>query len=207
MRFNAGQFVNVEVPGKDEVRTYSIASPPSQSGELDLYVKLRPDGHFSGLLSGELALGARLRVFGPYGQLRVRLSHRPILMVASGSGLAPILSMLTDLVEKESQRAVRLFVGVRGADDLFALGQIDAIARALPAFEFVPVLSHDWPADWTGETGALNDAIARHVPSAHDHDAYVCGSTWCIETMLPLLLRLGVRRRNIYFDAFTPAAR
>src|SRR5262249_45145178 len=101
------------------------------------------------------------------GQLRVRLSHRPILMVASGSGLAPILSMLTDLVEKESQRAVRLFVGVRGADDLFALGQIDAIARALPAFEFVPVLSHDWPADWTGETGALNDAIARHVPSAH----------------------------------------
>jgi len=207
MRFTAGQFVNVELPGSTEARTYSLANAPSQNGQLDLIVNLRRGGRFSSLLSNESALGSRFRVFGPFGQLRIRLSHRPIILVANGSGISPMLSMLTDLAEKGSTRKVRLFFGVRAAEDLFALEQLAEIGRAMPSFELVPVLSREWPADWPGETGPLAAAIRRRVASAVDHDAYLCGAPWCIESTLPVLLELGIRRRNVHFDLFTPAAR
>jgi NAD(P)H-flavin reductase len=158
-------------------------------------------------LAAATFLGSRFRVFGPFGQLRIRLSHRPIILVANGSGLSPMLSMLTDLAEKRSTRKVRLFFGVRAAEDLFALEQLAEIARAMPSFDLVLVLSREWPADWRGETGSLAAAIRRRVSSAVDHDAYLCGAPWCIETTLPVLLELGIRRRNVHFDLFTPAAR
>ena len=118
MRFTAGQFVNVEVPGTTEVRAYSMANPPSDGGAVDLIVKLLPGGLFSTHLEERLLPGDRLRLHGPLGQLKVRLSHRPMVMVAGGSGLAPLLSMLADLAEKGSARPATLFFGARRADDL-----------------------------------------------------------------------------------------
>lgn len=197
IRFTAGQFVNVEIPGTSETRTYSIASAPSDSSHLELLVKRRPQGLFSSLLDGGLALGARLRVVGPFGQLRIRLSHRPIIMVASGSGLAPMLSMLRDLVQKGNTRPVRLFYRQRSPGEVFAHAQLAEIQRAMPVFEYVSLVST------TTET--LAAAFAHHLPRAHDHDAYLGGSRWCIESTLPVLLELGVRRRNVYFDVFSPA--
>jgi propane monooxygenase reductase subunit len=94
MTFGAGQFVNLEIPGTDEVRSYSIANTPHVSDRIQLVVKLLPGGTFSGHLRSRLAVGDRLRVFGPLGELKLRLSHRRVLVVAGGSGLAPFLSML-----------------------------------------------------------------------------------------------------------------
>ncbi|HVK72557.1 MAG TPA: 2Fe-2S iron-sulfur cluster binding domain-containing protein [Kofleriaceae bacterium] len=197
LQFTAGQFVNVEIPGGTDTRSYSIASAPSRPGELDLYVKRR-DGRFSGLLDGRLAPGAPLRLFGPFGQLRIRLSHRPIVMIASGTGLAPLLSMLHDLADHGNQRPVRLVVQAGGAGELFALDELAAIAAAMPGFELVTVAAPT-------RTGALADTLIGAIGDARDHDAYLGGSRWSIEAALPVLLQLGVRRRNIYFDVFTPA--
>lgn len=196
IRFVAGQFVNVEVPGTSAVRSYSIASAPSQPGAIDLYVKRRPDGLFSGLLERAPSLGTRLRVLGPFGRLRIRLSHRPIIMVASGTGLAPLLAMLSDLAEKPAPRPVRLFVSARTPDDVIARDRILALEHALPAFDFIPL---------TAEGSAFDGQLGERLGSAVDHDAYLCGAPRFIETSLETLVAHGVRRRNVLFDVFTPA--
>jgi propane monooxygenase reductase subunit len=203
--FVAGQFVQIELPTGSAWRAYSIASPPSQSGLLDLNVKLHADGRFSSMLRSGIALGTRLRFLGPFGGLRIRLSHRPIIMAANGSGLSPMLSMLADLAEKGCQRSIRLFVGAGGVEELFAREQLAALQTAMPQLEVITTLSRTWPADWPGERGSLHDVMARRILSAVEHDAYLCGATSCVETTRSLLVKLGMRRRNIHFDVFTPA--
>lgn len=203
MEFTAGQFVNVEVPGTGVLRTFSMANAPQDPGSVELICKLYDNGVFSTFLRSSVR-GAKVRLLGPYGTLRVRLSHRPILMIAGGSGLAPLLSMLRDLAATGSRRPVALYFGARTAADLYALDDIDKISRNLPEFEFVPVLSQSWSADWPGETGMVTDAIRRRSPTLA-HDAYLCGPPPMIDAAVPLLIERGVRPRNIYYDAFVPA--
>jgi NAD(P)H-flavin reductase len=205
--FVAGQFVNVEIPGSPYVRTYSLANPPSKADHLDLIIKIHPGGRFSALVESGVARGTRLRAFGPLGKMRVRLSHRPMIMVADGVGLAPVLSMLADQAEKGNTRPIGLFFGVATAEHLFGLEQLRAIQCVMPSLEFVPVLAEAWPAAWSGETGLVTEALERHVARAVDHDAYVCGPSPCVQAAIPLLRRLGVHPRNIYVDVFTAAVR
>ena len=88
-------------------------------GLIELIVKRYPGGRFSGLLDGGIGVGDRLSFTGPYGSLRVRESERPILMVAGGSGMAPILSLLRELARVGAQRPIRFFYGARTEDDVF----------------------------------------------------------------------------------------
>lgn len=205
MAFVAGQFVNVEIPGTGLLRTFSLANGPAADGVADLIVKLYPDGAFSRFLREDAHPGTAVRIHGPYGRLRVRLSHRPVLMIAGGSGLAPLLSMLRDMAATGFERAVTVYFGARTPSDLYRVAEISALGANLPEFEFVPVLSHSWPHDWPHPSGMVTDAIAARHPSL-GHDVYLCGPPPMIDAAIPLLIGAGVRPRNIYFDAFTAAA-
>ena len=202
--FVAGQFVNLEIPGSEEVRSFSLSNPPSDAHRLDLIVKLLAGGQFSHLLRGDLRVGDRLRAYGPFGRLKVRLSHRRILMIAGSSGLAPFLSMLEDLARKGNTRPVTLFFGARRPQDLYCLDRIASIQEAMPTLEFLPVLSDAWPRHWSGETGLVTDAVARRLPSLEGYDAYLAGPPAMIDAAIPMLHARGVRARNLYFDAFLP---
>lgn len=204
MKFVAGQFANIEIPGTQEVRSFSMAGPPSVPGTLDFLVKLLPGGRFSQYLEDRLRVGDRLRLYGPLGQLKVRLSHRRILMIAGGSGMAPLLSMLANLAERRNTRPVTFFFGARRPEDLYRLERIREIQAVMPDLEFIPALSHEWPQDWSGETGLVTEAAARRMGSLEGYDAYLCGPPPMIDAATPLLLERGVRARNIYFDAFVP---
>jgi len=204
MPFVAGQFVNVEVPGPNVLRTFSMANSPDEPALVELIVKLYPDGVFSEFLRERAAPGTPIRVFGPHGQLKIRLSHRPILMIAGGSGLAPLLSMLRGL-PAGFDRPVTLLFGARTPADIYAVAEIAEAGSRLLHFEFVPVFSHEWPVDWTGETGMVTDACARRWDRL-GHDVYLCGPPPMISAAVPMLIERGVRPRNIYYDAFTPAA-
>lgn len=206
--FTAGQFVTVEIPGTGLVRTFSLANAPSADRRIDLIVKLYPDGAFSRFLREGAEPGTPVRVLGPYGQLKIRLSHRDVLMIAGGSGLAPLLSMLRDLADRADRgfdRPVTLFFGARTAEDLYLTDEIARIGARLPSFAFHPVLSESWPAGWTGGTGLVTDALRRWRERLA-HDVYLCGPPPMIDAAVPVLTAAGVRPRNIYFDAFTPAA-
>jgi NAD(P)H-flavin reductase/ferredoxin len=206
MTFSAGQFVNVEVPGTSEVRSFSMMNPPSQGGVVQLLVKLLPGGLFSEYLERGARIGDRVALQGPLGLFKVRLSHRPMVMIAGGSGLAPILSMIADQGERLMQRPVTLLYGARSQQDLCYADRITSLGERLPGFRLVPVLS-DEPAgsDWRGARGFVHELLASTAPDLRDHDAYLCGPPAMIAGAIPVLVKAGVRERNVYFDAFVPS--
>jgi propane monooxygenase reductase subunit len=203
--FTAGQFVNVEIPDSGLLRTFSLANAPARDDRIELIVKLYPDGAFSRFLRENALPGTPVRVHGPYGRLKMHLSHRPVLMIAGGSGLAPLLSLLRDCADHGFDRPITMFFGARTESDLYLTEEIAAIGRRLTDFQFFPVLSESSPAHWSGHTGMVTDAVTAWR-SDLSHDVYLCGPPPMISAAVPLLTRAGVRPRNIYFDAFTPAA-
>ena len=152
IKFTAGQFVNVEVPGS-KLRAYSMANPPSDRHHIELIVKLMPKGVFSSYLESELKAGDRLRLFGPLGQLKVRLSYRSILAIAGGSGMAPILSMLSDLAEKGNTRPVTFLFGARREQDLYFQDRLESIRPIDAGLGDIFALSDEQPPGWRGENG------------------------------------------------------
>jgi NAD(P)H-flavin reductase/ferredoxin len=202
MRFTAGQFVNVEVPGTDGVRAFSMANPPSASSEIELIVRIFPGGKFGEYLK-YAKRGQAVRVSGPVGSLKMRLSYRKILMVAGGSGMAPMLSMLTDLAQKNDRRPATIFFGARTCEELYYTDRLKALCDLSAHAEFVPVVE-DAGEGWDGERGLVTDAIARRMGSLRGYDAYLCGPPPMVEAARELVIRLGVREANVYFDAFVP---
>jgi propane monooxygenase reductase subunit len=203
--FTAGQFVNVVLPGTAEVRSYSLANAPDDTHLMDLVVKLLPGGAFSALLQSGLHIGDRLTVHGPLGELRLRLSHRKVLMVAGGSGLAPFLSMLRNLERRNRSREIDLVFGARTRADLYFVDELERLVAALTGVRFVPTLSEPDRAPWNGERGLVTEVIARRYTSLDGYDAYLAGPPAMIEATIPVLTGLGVRPANVHFDAFLPS--
>jgi propane monooxygenase reductase subunit len=204
IEFVAGQFVNVEVPGTHAVRSYSIANAPNDNCGVELICKTYDGGLFSTYLTTRARTGDQIRFLGPYGMLKLRSSHRPILMVGGGSGMAPLLSILRDMADRGVEREVTFFFGARSEPDLYGLDDIKDVQQRLTNVEFVPVLSHSWPRGWAGATGLVTDAVAERFPQLA-HDAYLCGPPGMINAASALLIARGSRARNIYYDAFVPA--
>jgi alkene monooxygenase reductase len=208
LRFAAGQYVEVEVPGSGgrDDRCYSIANPPGEHGRIDLIIKRVPGGRFSARLDGGLRPGDRLRVRGPMGQFTLRLSHRPMVMVATGSGIAPIRSMLHHLAARANQRLVTFFYGARTEHDLPLLAEMRGLEREHGWFRFVPVLSRPGSSGsaWSGATGRVTAALGRHLPSCRGHEAYLCGSPPMVDAATQALLAAGCKRQHIFFDRFVP---
>ena len=107
-----------------------MANPPGEAGRVDLIIKVIPGGAFSAALDSGHRAGRQLRLRGPYGQFGVRLSHRPMIMVAGGSGMAPIFAMLKDLAATPNRRKVIFFYGARSRRDLFLLGELGELPPA-----------------------------------------------------------------------------
>jgi propane monooxygenase reductase subunit len=212
LKFWAGQYVDIEVPGTGIMRSFSMANPPSTECQLEFIIKIYPQGAFSALLRDKLKAGDALTVTGPYGTcLRYEGREGTMLLTGGGSGMAPLLSILTDLVESQEQRPVRFFYGARTRQDLFMLNRIEKLGSCLDDFVFVPVLSGpEIEADWRGETGFVHEVVHRHLQSEGlkgDPDAYSCGPPPMIDALLPVLQMGGVEPENIHFDKFTAALR
>jgi len=139
--FYPGQFIEVEAPGRPgSWRCYSIASSAANPERIDLVVKRIAGGEFSGQVE-RLARGSRLAVRGPYGMSYLRESDRPILLVATGAGLAPLLSILRSSAEQRDPRSFQLYYGARTAGDLIFRDELYAMEQRLPHFRFKPSLS------------------------------------------------------------------
>jgi propane monooxygenase reductase subunit len=203
--FTAGQYVDVWVPDSEDRRSFSMANLPGD-GRLELIIKRYPGGRFSGLLAdGAVAAGDELGFTGPYGALRLRPTERDVLMVAGGSGMAPILGLLRRLAAEGSDRSVRFFYGARTRADLFLVDEIDALGARLADFAFTPVLSEE---DWDGETGLVHEAVGRHLAGggSEDCEAYLCGPGPMVDAATELLVDAhGIDESDVHFDKFTIA--
>lgn len=209
-KFWAGQYVDITLPGSGLVRSFSMANPPGEN-PLAFIIKVYPDGAFSTALDKELTVGAELDIKGPYG-ICFRHENRSghMILVGGGSGMAPLWSIINDLVRSGQKRQVTFFYGARTQQDLFYLDQIETIRTVLPDFRFIPALSHE-PAgtDWQGETGFIHEVVARHLRDANVDDeaeAYCCGPPPMIEATVPILQVSGVEPERIYAEKFTQAS-
>ncbi len=201
--FRAGQYVEVLVPGTDEWRAFSMANPPSSAGRIDLLIKILPGGLFSEHLASEIAPGDELDLRGPYGQFSLTQSQAPIVMIAGGSGMAPIWSMLHQLVDEASTRPITFFYGARGMADLFWLDELEQLKGNLSSFEFVPALSEPETGDgWDGETGLVTEVLDRCCDNLRGSEAYLCGPPGMIDAAIGVLREKGLFSSHIRFDKF-----
>ncbi len=187
-----GQYLDIHVPGDDGARrSFSIANLPG-SERIELMIKRYPGGRLSGMLGESVVAGSELGFTGPYGAFHLRRSERPILMVAGGSGMAPVLGVLRQLAQEGCERPVRFFYGAREERDLFALDEIAALGRRLADFRFHPV---------TGRF--VHEAIDEELA---EPDVYMCGPPPMLEAVEAMLTERGVDPARIFQDKFTTSA-
>jgi len=208
MTFKAGQFIQFEVPeyeltSEPVYRAYSIASQPSRNGEIELEIRLVPNGICTTYVFEHLKVGDPVTINGPYGQFYLRDTGARIIFVAGGSGNAPIKSILFDMLEKDIRRETVYFFGARTAQDLFLVDEMRGLEGKLADFRYIPCLSQPLPEDgWEGEKGRVTDVLDRTIDSGEDTEAYLCGSPGMIESVVEILKKKGIPEEKIYYDKF-----
>lgn len=200
VRFHPGQYLNVMLDD-GMPRSFSMASPPR--GELfDLHIRRVPGGRFTEKLYGGYQVGDRLDVELPLGEFRHQAqSDKPLLMVAGGTGLAPIKSIIESLLDKGDCPEIVLYWGVRQQRDLYLDALLRDWARSLPNFSYIPVLSS---ADegWQGRRGYVHKAIIEDHGDLSRFDAYLCGPPPMIASAKEAFLRMGIDADSIFADSF-----
>jgi ferredoxin-NADP reductase len=181
-------------------RSYSVASAPDDSGEIELTVERLPDGEVSTFLHDDVVIGDELEVRGPIGGFFVWKGDTPALLLAGGSGLVPLMAMLRLARRSERAPVVRLVVSVRSPEDLF-------YASELPGPEASVVYTRVAPPAFARPPGRLVSGDLRDlVASDATATAYVCGSTGFADAASHLLVDLGVPVDRIRVERFGPTA-
>ncbi len=209
MKFQAGQYINLKLPGVDGARAFSIANPPSKDTEVELHVRHVPDGAGTTFIHEQLAEGDTLDLSGPYGQFFVRTSSpEPLIFMAGGSGLSSPQSMVLDLLEQGDSRQITLLQGARNLAELYNRELLEKLAEKHENFTYVPAL--DAPLDdddWDGFTGYVHDAAIEHFGGQFEgHKAYLCGPPPMIDCAITALMQGRVFERDIYMEKFLTAA-
>lgn len=206
LKFYPGQFIEVEVPHHPESwRCYSIAGSPTKPDRIELVVKRIEGGEFSGRVE-HFTSGFKLAIRGPYGMSYLRKSERPALLVATGSGIAPILSILRSSAEQEDRRIFQFYYGARKKSDLIFRDELHLLEKRMAHFSFKPALSAPVASDgWHGDVGRVTQVVQREVADASPYDVYVCGQPEMCESVATLLLAKGIPENRIFRDDFYPA--
>jgi propane monooxygenase reductase subunit len=204
IKFFPGQYLDIAIPGTDTVRSFSMANTSSRGGLLEFVIKIYPDGQFSRFLAEKLAAGDRLDLTGPFGVFTLREGEADLVFVGGGAGMAPILSLLRAMAERGLSRKATFFYGARTRADLCFEPELRELEAGLPGFRYIPALSEPGPDEgWDGETGLITDVVQRLASNLTGAHAYVCGPPPMVEAALPLLTRLGVEEKRVYYDKFT----
>ena len=203
--FTPGQYVDLHVPGSDLTRSFSMANVPGD-GRLEFLIRGYPEGMFSRLLQAGLAAGTPIAFTGPYGSFRLADSARDIVLVAGGSGMAPVLALLRTLAGQASDRRVRFFYGARTQADLFHRDVVAELGARVADFSYTEVLSEPDGSGWAGATGFVHEAAARAITGGEvsDPEVYTCGPPPMIDALVEELTSAhGVDESDIAYDKFT----
>ncbi len=211
MDFQAGQYINLHVPGVEIPRAFSIASPESQSGQIELHVRYVPDGKATSFLHNDLNVGDALEASGPFGRFFVRKSRTtPVMFIAGGSGLSSPKSMILDLLETGFKQPIELFHGTRTPVDVYDKDLFEELSLNYENFSYTPVpfdISDESGPSWSGEHGALQDVITKKFNgSFKDWTAYLCGPPGMIEVCIRALMKGRLFENDIFTEGFLTAA-
>ena len=212
LQYLAGQYVELILRDGSR-RSYSMAGAPHAAEQLELHVRHVPGGKFTDALFGAATPPVKerdiLRLEGPMGTFFLREdSDKPIVMLASGTGFAPIKAIVEHMIHKSITRPVTLYWGGRRPQDLYLNALAEGWMRELPALRYVPVVSDALPEDgWAGRTGFVHRAVMEDFPDLSGHQVYACGAPIVIDSArADFTAKCGLPEAEFYADAFTTAA-
>jgi NAD(P)H-flavin reductase/ferredoxin len=204
--FRSGQYVRLRVPGTDAWRSYSMASTAQDVPRIDLLLRVLDDGVMSNYLREHCREGDEMELEGPYGTFFWRSSKAQHIMVAGGTGLAPMLAMLDDIRALPGKKPkVLLSFGCATADNLFCLDELEVRAAWMPTLKNRVSVSAPQPG-YAGLVGNPVSVIEAKDVVDPDAVAYLCGPAPMIEAARKHLESLGVKRENIYAEHFSASA-
>lgn len=204
LQFLAGQYIDILLPGGQR-RAFSLANAPHDESGLELHVRHVEGGDFTEYVFNEMPERAIVRFEGPLGTFFLREdSPRPILMMAGGTGYAPLKAMLDHALHSGLQRSVHLFWGARNRDELYALAQAQDYTRASPLIRFDAALSEPQAADhWHGATGWVHEALLRqYADTLAEHDVYMSGPPAMINAARQAFVAAGLPEEQLFYDSF-----
>jgi naphthalene 1,2-dioxygenase ferredoxin reductase component len=186
--------------GPDLVRPYSMAGLPGDD-TLEFHVRVVPGGRVSNFIASELRPGAAVKVTGPLGTSYLRRKHTgPMLCVAGGTGLAPVLSIVRGALQGGMHNPVHLYLGVRSPRDVYGLPWLQSLSRDHTALHIHVVVMEG--AEAGQRAGLVTDAMRQDGPDLRDARAYLCGSPPMVEAATQLVLHLGLTPERVHADAF-----
>jgi len=201
--FLPGQYVNVTAPNATVTRPYSFNSAPGADVATFL-IRNVPGGKMSAYLAARAKTGDRLALNGPFGSFYLRAPRRPILFLAGGTGVGPILSMLECLAARgANDQPVRLVYGVRDDADLVEIDRIEALRARIPNFTYDTTCSGRRSRHPL--TGHVTDHVSAGVLNNGNVDVYLCGPPEMVESGRQHVVKLGLSPANIHFEKFVPA--
>ncbi|WP_370890137.1 2Fe-2S iron-sulfur cluster binding domain-containing protein [Janibacter sp. GXQ6167] len=211
--FDPGQFVQLQVPGREDLRAYSLANVGNWDGELEFYIHVLPKGVFSDYLRDRASVGDTLTVIGPQGAFGLRENGlRPRWFIGGGTGLAPLLSMMRRMAEWGDPQPVRAYFGVTTEDDLFGIDQIAEVCAML-AESSVTIAIWRPKSDLANlavpdgvqvVSGSVADAMAEELAGLGQRpDIYVCGPPGMVQALEYVLAEHGVDPQFVVTERFT----
>jgi phenol hydroxylase P5 protein len=209
MQFQAGQYVNLNIPGVEGTRAFSIANKPSDDRHIELHVRRVEGGAGTTWLHEQLRVGDTLEISGPYGQFFVRKSDdKDVIFIAGGSGLSSPQSMILDLLEEGDSRQIYLFQGARNLSELYNRELFEALEREHDNFHYIPALNEPLEEDdWQGFKGFVHEAASDYFDGRFSgHKAYLCGPPPMIDAAITALMQGRLFERDIHMERFVTAA-
>lgn len=213
-QFLAGQYLEFLLKDNKR-RAYSIASAPHEQGPLELHIRHLPGGLFTDPLFGQASDGKQikekdiLRFEGPLGSFFLREdSKKPIIFLASGTGFAPIKSMLMHIQEKKIKREIHFYWGGRRPKDLYMDNLCQEFMHTIPGFHYTPVISDALAEDaWQGRTGFVHRAVMNDFPDLSQHQVYACGAPIVIQSARTDFVKdCQLPEEEFFADSFTSEA-
>ncbi len=199
--FTAGQYIQLKIPQTDEQRAYSIISLPDAKNRISLLIKLVEGGLCSTYIHDKLRAGDKIWFTGPHGSFCINDLSRDIIFVAGGCGIAPIRSIMLNLIGKKFSGEIKYFFGARTSENLYFYDEYMDLARKMKNFEFIPALSHQEKDDsWAGETGFIHETIEKYEFRTTDYLVYVCGPQAMIDLVTKVFRAKGFFAGDIFTD-------
>ena len=211
LQYRAGQYIEI-ILRDGARRSYSMANAPhtqlDQPG-IELHLRHLPGGQFTDHVFGAMKEKEILRMEGPFGSFFLREdTDKPMILLASGTGFAPIKAIIEHLRHTNSQRRAVLYWGCRSKTDLYLHEWAEQAAQAMPLLTYIPVLSEPKADDaWAGRTGLVHQAVMHDHPNLLQHQVYACGAPIMVESaQRDFVMKCGLPDDEFYADAFTSEA-